>query len=303
MSEREIELSTGAPDAAPPEFTKPCPACGHLNPMRREICEACEVVMHKARLESRAHLRNMGDARTSHAPERRGVARLLIGAVVLLALAAGAWFFLMRPSYAVVGPPVGKGGRTVILLHGFGAPGDALVARAQTLSETLPDTTWVMPAGPHGARTGRAWVTGPGDAQARESAEESRQAIAALLRDIAAKGVDPATIYLGGYSQGAQLAFDFALTPDQPRFGGLILLSSGLPTWPGARTLGDSTLPEGVEVFLAHGEKDPIVGIEQAARMRAQMFESGVKVSFHTAPGGHAVDDETLAALAAWLAR
>lgn len=305
MRERfeEIELSDGPADAAPVEFMRDCPACGHANPMNHVTCEACGVVVSKARPERKLQTRNMGDARVVPPREPSRLGGVIASVLVLGAIAFAVWFFVFRASYQVVGPPIGQGERTVILLHSFGAPGDALVSRANQLSAKLPQISWVLPPGPHSARTGRAWVVGPGDSQARASVKESRAAIADLIREVQGKGVDSSQIYLGGYSQGAQLALDFALAPDTPAVQGLILISGGPPTWPGAHTLTESELAEGTVVFLAHGEKDATVGIEQAARLRARMFEAGIAVEFHTAPGGHAVDDGTVDALVDWLAR
>lgn len=305
MRERfeEIELSEGPADAKPVEFMRDCPACGHPNPMTAVTCEACDVVISKARPERKLQTRNMGDARVVPAKAPSRIGGIIVALLVVGALGFAGWYFLLRATHQVIGPPIGQGDRTVILLHSFGAPGDALVPRAKQLAAKLPQVSWVLPAGPHSARTGRAWVVGPGDAQARASAKESRAAIDDLIADVQGKGVDPAQLYLGGYSQGAQLALDHVLTPGSRSVRGLILISGGLPTWPGARTLADGEVPDGVKVFLAHGEKDATVPIEQAARMRAQLFEAGVPVEFHTAPGGHAVDDGTVDALVDWLAR
>lgn len=297
----EIELSEGPADATPIQFDRECPVCGVTNDPTVVTCRACGVVIARAQRTSRAVQRNMGDARVAPPPDT-SKRNLVIGGVVALVIAAVAvWFFVLRKSYLVVGPPIGKGERTVVLLHGFGAPGDALAPRAKALSERLPDITWVLPEAPHGARTGRAWVTGPGETTARESAAESRAAVSDLLEELTGSGVALDQIYLGGYSQGAQLALDYALRADLPRPGGLILLSGGLPPWPEARTLTDGELPTEAAVFLAHGAKDTLVGIEQAARLRARMVEAGMQVEFHTAPGGHDVDDGTIDALVKWL--
>ena len=46
----------------------------------------------------------------------------------------------------IVGPTDAK--TTVVLLHGFGAPGDDLVALAQFLAARAPQTRFVFPAAP-----------------------------------------------------------------------------------------------------------------------------------------------------------
>ena len=297
----EFDLDLGSQETPPLEFTRDCPACGVPNTSERVDCQGCGIVFSKMREPRPLTTRGMGDARTRQSIDWGGLARKIAPVVLLGAAAFAVWFFVLRATYATVGAPIGEGRVTVVLMHGFGAPADALVPRAEALSARLPDVTWVLPAGPHGARTGNAWVVGPKEAEARASALQSEQAIRALLAELAEAGVDPSTIYLGGYAQGAQMALDFALASDAPDLAGLILLSGGIPSWADARTLKTHTLKGGARVFIAHGNHDTIVPIAQAARMRAQLFEANVPVTFHTAPGGHAVEPATLDALVAWL--
>lgn len=297
----EITLDPGSVEMPPVDFMRDCPACGVQNASSREDCAACGIVFAKWREPRPASLRGMGDARMKQSIDWGSLARRLAPLLVLAGVGFAVWFFVLRTPYVTVGPAVGAGDKTVILLHDFGAPAEAMVPRARTLSARLPNITWVVPAGPHGARTGHAWVVGPEEARLRETARESRDAVRALLAELTSKGVDPGTIYLGGYAQGAQVALDLALASDAPAIGGLILLNAGIPNWPDARTPQANTLPKGAAVFIAHGQNDPIVPIAQAARVRAQLFEAGVPVEFHTASGGHGIADSALDALAEWL--
>lgn len=299
----EFTFDPGSQEMLPMEFMRDCPACGIETPTDREDCAACGIVFSKWREPRPLSMRGMGDAR-SHQSSDKGSGLLLKGLFSVLALAAigfAVWFFVLRPQYATVGPPIGQGDKTVILMHDFGTPAKSMVPRAEALSARLPAITWVMPAGPHGARGGSAWVVGPDEAQLRATAKESAMAVRGLLAELTEKGVDPSTVYLGGYAQGALVALDVALASDAPDIAGLILLNGGIPNWPDANTLKNQALKAGTRVFIAHGRNDTIVPITQAARMRAQLFEAGIAVKFHTAVGGHGIAASALDALAEWL--
>src|SRR5690606_12243938 len=138
---------------------------------------------------------------------------------------------------------VGEGdGPTVVLMHGFGAPGTDLVGLAPAIAAP-PGTRFVFPEAPLAPRElagGRAWwmidmmrlqlalMTGqtrdltkdgpPGLAPAREK-------LIALLDALeGAIGMDRKRLVLGGFSQGAMLAVDVALRSETP-LAALVVMS------------------------------------------------------------------------------
>ncbi len=134
---------------------------------------------------------------------------------------------------------VGRGdGPAILLCHGFGAPGDDLVALAREV-DAGPGVRWFFPEAPLAPAAlggGRAWwmidierrislvargrgeelraETPPGLAEARAALE---QTIAALERE---HGVKREKLIIGGFSQGAMLTTEVALHAEQP-FAGL----------------------------------------------------------------------------------
>ncbi|MGK0358499.1 MAG: phospholipase/carboxylesterase [Bradymonadia bacterium] len=294
----EITLDPGSPELPTVDLQRDCPACSAPNSSDRGDCEACGIVFAKMREPRPASMRGMGDARTRQSTNWGAFMGRIMPLLVLAGIGFAVWFFVLRAGYVTVGPAIGEGEMTVVLLHDFGTPADAMVPRAKALSARLPQITWVMPAGPHGARTGSAWVVGPQEAELRATAAQSAQAIRGLLAELTEAGVDPGAVYLGGYAQGAQVALDLALAPDAPELAGLILINGGIPNWPDARTLKNNALVEGTRVFLAHGQNDPIVPIAQAARMRAQLLEARIPLEFYTVAGGHGIAPGALDALA-----
>ncbi len=65
---------------------------------------------------------------------------------------------------------------------------------------------------------------------------------------------------LGGFSQGAVMAYALALGRGRPSPAGVIGLSGFLPTVDGFELDLDGRA--GLPAFLAHGEYDPIIGVE-----------------------------------------
>src|SRR5262249_39282995 len=129
----------------------------------------------------------------------------------------------------------GEGQRTVILLHGFGAPAEDLVPLAWELRPP-PDTRFVLPGAPLELglpfSDARAWGMLDASRIARgeiDPAEVPAGLGAArdkLLAFLGALGASGPTI-IGGFSQGSMLAADVVLRTDRP-FAGLVILSGAL---------------------------------------------------------------------------
>lgn len=105
----------------------------------------------------------------------------------------------------------------VVLLHGFGSNGQAMLGLARTLSMALPDTTFLAPDAPDaapGRPGGRAWFPIPelGGSSAEEAdlrLQASARLLDAFLDDqLAAYGLPAFAMALFGFSQGAGLAYE-----------------------------------------------------------------------------------------------
>lgn len=211
----------------------------------------------------------------------------------------------------------GEGDLTVVLMHGFGAPGDDLVALADMI-ETPPGTTLVFPEALHSMTDlvpmpmfgeARAWwmidITRLEEAIATgqmrdlpneipEGLGEARDAVNAMLDVLDPKG----RLVLGGFSQGAMLALDVALRGDR-ELAGLVLLSGTLL----AEREWKPLMPKraGLRVFQSHGTEDPILPYAIAERLRDELTKSGLDVTFEKFRGGHAIPPSVLRALSGWL--
>jgi phospholipase/carboxylesterase len=168
---------------------------------------------------------------------------------------------------------------TVVLLHGFGAPGDDLVALADFLD--VDHTAFVFPEAP--LELGGAY----GEARAAMIG-----ALDALTQQIAAP------VILGGFSQGAMLALDVALHDPRP-LAGLALLSGTLLN----RADWESRMSAraGLRVMQSHGRGDALLPFRAAEALRDLMKKAGMAVKWLPFDGGHEIPPPLLEELETFL--
>ena len=104
---------------------------------------------------------------------------------------------------------------------------------------------------------------------------------------------------LGGFSQGAVMAYAFGLGVGRPRPRALIGLSGFIPTVDGF----ELDLDESPPVAIGHGTYDPIISVEFGRRAREVLEAAGASVLYREYPFPHAVDPTFLVELQAWLAQ
>jgi phospholipase/carboxylesterase len=210
----------------------------------------------------------------------------------------------------------GGDGPIVVLLHGFGAPGDDLVSLWRTLAAPV-GTRFVFPEAPidlGGAYgNGRAWWYIDLEARMRRQAQgrppdprdipegldAARSKVDALLGELAGVlGAPPAKIVLGGFSQGAMLSLDVALRTAHP-VGGLVLMS-------GTHIAADEWAARydhlrGVPVFMSHGRDDELLPFAVSDALRGELESRGLPVKWMPFRGGHGIPWEVLDAVGAFL--
>ncbi|GKS60379.1 esterase [Nitrospira sp.] len=208
----------------------------------------------------------------------------------------------------VAGGDDGQGGGEgplVVLLHGFGAPGDDLVPLAGEL-RVPSGTRFVFPHGPLSLNMGygeaRAWWIIDMNRLAQEravgrlrdlSAEvprglpAAREALESLLVDLPKRiSVDHDNTIIGGFSQGAMLTCDLVMRTACP-CAGLIQLSSTL--FARQEWNPDLSPRRGLPVFQSHGTDDEILHYQMAERLRDELCEAGLSVEWHGFQGGHEI--------------
>lgn len=212
----------------------------------------------------------------------------------------------------------GGTGPVVVLMHGYGAPGDDLVP----LQRVLPvpqDVRFVFPEAPLSpielrAFGGRAWwpidiialQLAAAQGRARERMEtvpaglpEARTQLIAML-DVMQRelGVSSDRVVIGGFSQGSMLACDVVLH-DPRSFAGLVLLSTTplcVSTWQPLMAAR-----KGLPVLQTHGEHDPLLEHALAVEERDLLRAAGLDVTWVSFRGGHELPSVVLEALSEFI--
>ena len=222
----------------------------------------------------------------------------------------------------VTGGTDGKGGGRgplVLLLHGFGAPGNDLVSLADVLNVPT-GTRFVFPEGPlslsFGPRDARAWwlidmarmAADQAAGRARDLSNEipkglapARETMLEFLKEVERKfGADPRKTILGGFSQGAMLSCDLMLRTTQP-YAGLVQLSGTLLAAQEWTPLLQKR--KWLPVFQSHGIRDEILPYAGAERLRDALSMSGLAVEWHSFRGGHEIPEPVLQRLGVFLTK
>jgi phospholipase/carboxylesterase len=209
----------------------------------------------------------------------------------------------------------GGNGPVVVLMHGYGAPGDDLVA----LQRVLPvprEVRFVFPEAPLAPQElrsfgGRAWwpidvmglqlAASQGRIRERmhavpEGLVEARAHLIAML-DVMQQKLNVASdrVLLGGFSQGSMLALDVALHDSRP-FAGLALLSSTLLCVSEWQPL--MAARKDLPVLQTHGTQDGVLPHAVALEQRDMLEAAGLDVTWISFPGGHELPPLVLQALA-----
>jgi phospholipase/carboxylesterase len=208
----------------------------------------------------------------------------------------------------------GGDGPLIVLLHGFGAPGDDLVGLWRQLAVpagtrfAFPEATLALDPATFGA--GRAWwmidwakleaalASGQTRDLSRDVPEglaEARERAIALLDALAVRlAAPPDKTLLGGFSQGAMLACDVTLRTNR-ELAGLVLMSGTLL----AEDEWASRMPAraGLRVLMSHGRSDPLLPFELAERLKVLLSVSGLSVTWVPFSGGHGISDGVVDAL------
>jgi phospholipase/carboxylesterase len=181
----------------------------------------------------------------------------------------------------------------VVLLHGYGANGDDLIALADAWQRRLPGAVFVAPNAPQsipGMYGGLQWFP----LTMRDPSEYWRGVAGAqpnldrfLDGELARYRLGADRLVLVGFSQGTMMALHVGLRRKQAPAG--IVGYSGLLAGP--EHLNEITARP--PLLLIHGEADDLIPIAALHAAREQLAAADLRVEWHVRPGlGHGIDPE-----------
>jgi phospholipase/carboxylesterase len=195
------------------------------------------------------------------------------------------------------GPRLLPRGRTptalVVLLHGYGANGDDLIALADAWQPALPNVAFAAPNAPEtipGMQGGLQWfpLTLRDPSEYWRGVEAARPLLDRFLEaELGRHRLPPEGLVLVGFSQGTMMALHVGLR--RPTAPAGIVAYSGLLAGP--EHLGQT--PGRPPILMIHGEADDLIPIQALHIGREALAEASLPVEWHVRPGlGHGIDPE-----------
>jgi phospholipase/carboxylesterase len=188
----------------------------------------------------------------------------------------------------------------LILLHGRGTDEDDLLGLADFLDPRFFIVSARAPYRFEEGHDGYTWFglqeIGKPDPQ---QFSEAYHHLTRFIEDVkTGYPVDPACVFLFGFSMGSIMAFAVALTqPNAVR--GIVAHSGYIPesvslqfTW---------TQLSSLSVFIAHGLHDPVIPVQKARRAQELLSKTGADLTYKEYPIQHTISEESLADLSKWL--
>ena len=198
----------------------------------------------------------------------------------------------------------------VIWLHGLGADRYDFLPVAEALQQRLLGTRFVLPQAPtrpvtiNGGWSMPSWydilAMSPARAINRDQLEASAQQVISLLEAQRDAGIDPARIFLAGFSQGGAVVLHTAFLRWQEPLGGVIALSTYAPTFTEPSAFAPAALQ--YPVLCLHGSRDDVVPMAMGRAAFQTLQDAGVTAAWHNYPMGHEVLPEEIRDIGAWLA-
>ena len=112
-------------------------------------------------------------------------------------------------------------------------------------------------------------------------------------------GTTPERTVLGGFSMGTVMSHSLAWDAERPAVAGVMAFSGFIPAVEGWQpSLADRT---GTRAFIAHGRRDPVIGVEFGRTARDVLEGGGLAVDYHESDAAHHIDPAHVPAAVDWL--
>lgn len=188
------------------------------------------------------------------------------------------------------------------MVHGWLGDENAMWAFASTLP---PNALAISMRAPFESEGGYGWMVPDEKAgtiphERGGSLEHGLAALDEFVRRLPGEfPVDTEKVSLVGFSQGAAMSYALALS-HPPLVSGVAALSGDLPEQ--ARRWVSPGRLKARPVFIAHGENDNVVPIEEAIGARDAMLLCGAAVTYRSYDIGHKLSAQGMRDLKSWLA-
>jgi phospholipase/carboxylesterase len=187
--------------------------------------------------------------------------------------------------------PVGA----LVLMHGRGADSNDLVPLldlldpAGTLVGIFPRGPLALPPG------GRHWyivrqIGFPDPGTFLPTFDELAEGLAAPVEK---HGIGWERVALGGFSQGAVMAYAVALAAGRPRPAAILAFSGFIPSVEGFDLAPADRA--GLPVSISHGTLDPVISVAFGRDARDRLAAAGLAVSYCEDPVGHTITPRAVA--------
>jgi len=206
--------------------------------------------------------------------------------------------------------PNGIADACIIWLHGLGADRYDFLPVAEALQQKLHSTRFVLPQAPtrpvtiNGGWSMPSWydilAMSPARAIDREQLEASAQQVIGLIEAQRDAGIDPARIFLAGFSQGGAVVLHTAFLRWHGPLGGVIALSTYAPTFAERLELSDDA--RRYPTLCLHGSRDDVVPPAMGRAAYQCLHDAGVHVTWREYPMSHEVLPEEIRDIGNWLA-
>lgn len=206
-------------------------------------------------------------------------------------------------------PASGRAKQLVVLLHGYGADGNDLIAIGHEWSKALPDAAFVAPFAHEPCEhmpSGRQWfrLTDRNPHERWTGACAAAPVIDAFLdEELARRGLDDRQLAIVGFSQGAMMALHVGLRRRTAPAG--VLSLSGVIVGPehAAEAVAGRTPEQLPAIFLVHGSHDDVIPAEALFATTNGLAAAGAPNQWRLCLGlGHGIDGAGLTHGAIWLA-
>lgn len=185
------------------------------------------------------------------------------------------------------GPDPADARAVCVLLHGRGRDTADVLSLAERIGD--PDVAFLAPAARESTWYPQSFLA-PLDAN-QPHLDSALATVGALLDTLG----DLARVVLGGFSQGACLAAEYALRHPR-RYGGLLLYTGGAIGPPGT-AWPDRGSFAGTPAYLGTADPDDWVPVERVRETAALLKAQDARVTLQVFPGmDHLVNDEEIAA-------